>query len=102
MKQIPDELAGRLHWEQPRSNSNAEQVHYPHVVKIDYPLRECEDCERFVEFRCVNAKLNKKPMPHWKKTCSVCQMVQNPQTGKFDMTLQELSTFMREEKARTK
>lgn len=95
MKEIPKDIAERIIWNN-RVNA-ADPDPFPRIKEIRAIAKPCEDCGEIIEFRRIDYKLNRKPRPHWKKTCSVCSKIQNPESGKFDMTVRELASFMRGE-----
>lgn len=49
-----------------------------------FPKRQCEDCDKIVANRIINYRWNQKPYPHWKESCTGCNMWKSPDTGKFD------------------
>jgi len=58
--------------------------------------RPCEDCGKLVKDRTVSRKLLTSPVDHWRVSCNLCKMSQNPETGKFTVNNKIVQTFFRD------
>lgn len=63
------------------------------VKKLKPCIKNCEDCGRKVRDRVVNKALYSFPVKHWRRHCSSCDSVWNPQTGCFDIDFRSAQPF---------
>lgn len=58
----------------------------PVITKLKPILQVCPDCDRMVEDRRLECKLNTTTVAHWRIKCTACKCYQNPNTGEFNLT----------------
>lgn len=90
---IPDEIAERLVWKEPRANNETvEELQFPHVVSIK-PL-PCSDCNRPCKHqRVINGRKNVTPYTHWRYQCNVCMLYLHPETKVFSLNAQDVQNY---------
>lgn len=59
----------------------------PMIIKLKCLPVDCEDCGKVCENgRHIENKFHKTNRPHWRKRCVTCDKVENPETGKIDVS----------------
>ena len=61
--------------------------------RLKVEAKPCEDCGKMVKDRCVNRSLYTFPKRHWRKSCTGCDCVWNPETGAFDLDLKSAQAY---------
>jgi len=89
-KGIPQHILDRLNYK--TTTHNCGQPELDGISPIPGP---CEDCEQHIEdeVRVVTLRQHQTPHQHWRRQCSVCKLYLNPETGEYDSTSQELTSF---------
>jgi hypothetical protein len=88
MKGFPKELLEVVEF---KHNTNTTEP--PEISKIIYPLVECDDCGEQVQDRRISSRQHLTPYLHWRQQCSICKQFKNPETGEYDSTSQEVTSF---------
>jgi len=111
MKQseYPQEILERLEFGKKRSHPGPKVDDYDEnptvpdeLVKVRHLAKPCEDCAEEVIDRRVTMRHNSQPTPYWRIKCNICNLYKNPDSGAFDMTINDLRDYYRGELHPTK
>ena len=97
---IPTEILDLLEFKTVQGDSPV-----PRLTKIHHQPHPCEDCgmtvtDRRIDIRwqrCIvnsNQDMGSEPR-HWAQQCMVCKLKRNPDTGKFDIPINEYPAFLK-------
>lgn len=68
----------------------------PQILAIKREPRPCEDCGIIVQERVIEQKVYTTGGAHWRKRCSACNKVQNPDTGLYDIPAHRAHVFFKD------
>lgn len=72
----------------------------PQVLAIKHEAKPCEDCGIIVQGRVIEQKIYTTGGAHWRRRCSHCNKIQNPDTGKFDIPSHLAHTYFKDKISR--
>ena len=92
---VPEDISQLLVWEE-LNNHSGDSLQFPYVKQVNMPAKQCEDCGKVVCDRRIEYKKYNHPTTHWRTNCKSCNLVHNPLTLQFDLTVKEAQAFFKE------
>ena len=91
---LPEHIQCRVTWNKPNKTYTAE---LPSIKNIEPLVKECDlGCGQIIDQQQgITIAKRLTPVHYWQRMCKVCKQYQNPRTGAYDCSLNELNAILK-------